>query len=206
MTTCEAGAREVTAFLGLGANLGDRAARLRWAVRELDQHPALRVVATASLYGSKPVGVTDQPDFLNTVVEVRTSLPPLDLLRYALELERRAGRVRTRRWGPRTLDIDLLWYDGRVIRHEPELVVPHPRVAERAFVLVPWAEIAPRVVVPGLGTVAELCRAVDRNGVWLEQARPWTEEGGQSGANGYDGDDGPAARGAREGESRRRCR
>lgn len=181
MRTAEAAGPEVTAFLGLGANVGDPAGQLRWAVRELDRHPDVRVAATASLYGSRPVGVTDQPDFLNTVVEVRTSLPPLDLLHYALELERRAGRVRTRRWGPRPLDIDLLWYDGRVIHDPPALVVPHPRLVERAFVLVPWAEIAPGTVVPGLGTVAELCAAVDRDGIWLERPRPWAGDGPEAG-------------------------
>lgn len=200
MATCKVGSAEATAFLGLGANIGDPLAQLRWAVRELDRHPAVRVVATASLYGSKPVGVTDQPDFLNTVVEVRTSLSPLDLLRNALDLERRAGRVRQRRWGPRPLDIDLLWYDGRVIRQEPELIVPHPRLAERAFVLVPWAEIAPGTVVPGLGTVAELCEAVEREGVWLDRPRPWVAEEGPAGPASPAGPAGPLATG--EGDRR----
>ena len=169
-------AAPVTAFLGLGANVGDPRAQLRWAVGQLARAPGVEVTGVASLYGSKPVGVTDQPDFLNTVVAVRTVLPPRDLLALGLELERRAGRVRLRRWGPRTLDIDLLWYDGRVIDQAPELIVPHPRLAERAFVLVPWAELAPATPVPGLGTVARLCAAVDRSGVWLvERAPGWLE-------------------------------
>ncbi|EKP95916.1 2-amino-4-hydroxy-6-hydroxymethyldihydropteridine diphosphokinase [Thermaerobacter subterraneus] len=162
----------VRAYLGLGANLGRPREQLRWAVAALAQEPGITVTGVASLYGSRPVGVTDQPDFLNTVVAVDTTLPPGQLLDRMLELERRAGRVRLRRWGPRTLDIDLLWYGGRVIHDPPRLIVPHPRAAERAFVLIPWAELAPGTVVPGHGRVADLCAAADPSGVWLEEPAP----------------------------------
>lgn len=174
-------AGEVLAFLGLGANVDRPRSNLSWAVRQLQRSDRLRVVAVASLYGSTPVGVTDQPDFLNTVVAVRTSLPADELLDLGLELESRAGRVRRQRWGPRPLDVDLLWYDGRVIQRPPRLEVPHPRLAERAFVLVPWAEIGPETWVPGRGTVAELAAAVDGTGVWLEETGAWwTRDGGDT--------------------------
>ena len=167
----------VRAFLGLGANLGDPRAQLRWSVAALDREPGIRVAGVASLYGSRPVGVTDQPDFLNTVVAVETVLSADELLDRLLELERRAGRVRLRRWGPRTLDLDLLWYGGAVIRRPPRLVVPHPRAAERAFVLVPWAELAPETVIPGHGPVADLLQTVDPSGVWLEEPAPqWWQQ------------------------------
>lgn len=167
----------VRAYVGLGANLGDRRAQLRWAVAALDRQAGVRVVGVASLYGSRPVGVVDQPDFLNSVVALDTVLPADRLLERLLELERQAGRVRLRRWGPRTLDLDLLWYAGRVIRRPPQLVVPHPRAAERAFVLVPWAELAPDTVIPGHGPVGRLAEAIDRSGVWLEEASPgWWQE------------------------------
>lgn len=170
----------VRAFLGLGANLGNPREQLRWAVAALDGEPGLAVAGVASLYGSRPVGVTDQPDFLNTVVAVDTTLSPAALLDRILDLERRAGRVRLRRWGPRTLDIDLLWYGGLVIHRPPRLVVPHPRAAERAFVLIPWAELAPGTVVPGHGTVAALRAAVDPSGVWLEEPAPRWWQGQES--------------------------
>ncbi|HEY8488507.1 MAG TPA: 2-amino-4-hydroxy-6-hydroxymethyldihydropteridine diphosphokinase [Thermaerobacter sp.] len=173
-------ARPVRAFLGLGANLGDPRAQLRWAVAALDREPGIAVKGVASLYGSRPVGVTDQPDFLNTVVAIDTTLPADRLLDRLLALEQQAGRVRVRRWGPRTLDIDLLWYGGQVIHRPPHLVVPHPRAAERAFVLIPWAELAPDTVLPGLGPVGALRAAVDPAGVWLEEPAPGWWQGQES--------------------------
>ena len=100
----------VTAYLGLGANIGNREAALRTALRGLHQPPALEVVRCSALYETAPVGVTDQPDFLNAVAEVRTTLPPQELLARVLQLEQQMGRARTRRWGPRVLDIDILLY------------------------------------------------------------------------------------------------
>ncbi len=131
-----------TAFIGLGANLGDRAGSLRDAVRRLAETPGLALGCVSSVYETAAVGVTDQPDFLNAVAEVQTSLTALDLLGVLLDIENKMGRVRTIRWGPRVIDLDLLLYGDAQIAL-PSLTVPHPRLAERAFVLVPLAEIAP---------------------------------------------------------------
>ena len=132
----------VTAFLGLGANLGERRLSLEKALRELHRPPELEVVRHSAFYETAPVGVVDQPDFLNAVAQIRTTLAPLELLARILQLEQHLGRVRTRRWGPRVLDIDVLLYGVQVL-DLPGLAVPHPRMAERAFVLQPLAEIAP---------------------------------------------------------------
>lgn len=138
-------------YVGLGANVGEPADNLRAAVRRLSR--AIDIVRVSSLYRSEPVGVRDQPFFLNAVVGGVTALAPQHLIALFLEIERALGRVRTVRMGPRTLDLDLLLYDDRVI-HEPGLEVPHPRMAERRFVLEPLAEIAPHVVHPSLGSSA----------------------------------------------------
>jgi len=137
-----------TAYLGLGSNLGDRLHHLAGAVQALNHELRVRVEKASSVYETKPVDVIDQPDFLNLVVEVKTSLSAHDLLACCLVIEADLGRVRTKRWGPRTVDIDVLWFDGQVI-NEPDLVVPHPRLLKRAFVLVPLAELAPALMVEG---------------------------------------------------------
>ncbi len=137
----------IIAYLGLGANLGDREAALEAALRGLDRPPEITVLRRSSLYETDPVGVTDQPSFLNAVVELRTTLAPPELLAHALRLERELGRVRTVRWGPRVIDIDLLLY-GEAAYAGPGLTVPHPRLAERGFALAPLAEIAPGVRFP----------------------------------------------------------
>lgn len=133
-------------FLGLGSNLGDRAGLLRGAVAGLGDE----VVAVSSLYETDPVGGPDQGSFLNLVVELRTAASARELLDRAQRLEAEAERVRTVRWGPRTLDVDVLWIDGETV-DDPDLVVPHPRMFERAFVLVPLAELAPDLVADVLG-------------------------------------------------------
>lgn len=145
-------------YVGLGANVGDPADNLRSAVRRLGR--AIDIVRVSSVYRSEPVGMRDQPFFLNAVVGGATPLAPRHLMAILLEIEQALGRVRTVRMGPRTLDLDLLLYDDRVI-HEPGLDVPHPRMTERRFVLEPLAEIAPHVVHPGLGSsAAELLAAL----------------------------------------------
>jgi 2-amino-4-hydroxy-6-hydroxymethyldihydropteridine diphosphokinase len=136
------------AYLGLGSNLGDRRQYLASALRGLVSDPAISLVAGSSIYESKPVGVVDQPDFLNLVVQIETSHLPLGLLAVCLRIEAGLGRERRERWGPRTVDLDLLNYDDVVLHDEP-LVLPHPRMHERSFVMTPLAEIAPELKVKG---------------------------------------------------------
>lgn len=144
------------AYIGLGANLGDREQTLRAAVRALGE--AGEVVAVSSLYETAPVGYLDQPPFLNAVVGLDTEETPRQLLDTLLRIEQEHGRVRTFRNAPRTLDMDILLYDDLVVT-EPDLVLPHPRLHERAFVLVPLAELAPGARHPRLGRpVRELLR------------------------------------------------
>jgi 2-amino-4-hydroxy-6-hydroxymethyldihydropteridine diphosphokinase len=137
-----------TAYLGLGANLGDRLANLQRAVDLLTGAPGVTVVRSSRVYETEPVGGPRQPDFLNAVLEVRTDLSPQDLLRACLDVEATMGRVRTERWGPRPIDVDVLTFDDRTI-DEPGLVVPHPRMHERGFVLVPLAELTADPTLPG---------------------------------------------------------
>jgi 2-amino-4-hydroxy-6-hydroxymethyldihydropteridine diphosphokinase len=132
----------VRAYLGIGANLGDRAAALQGAVDGLAAG-GLEVVAVSPVYETAPVGGPAQPDYLNAVVEVETAVSPRELLELAQRVENAAERVRLERWGPRTLDVDVLLV-GELTVDEPDLVVPHPRLAERAFVLVPLADLDPR--------------------------------------------------------------
>jgi len=148
----------VEAALGLGGNLGDPVAAFAHALMRLAQHPAIFGVRPSSIYRTAPWGKLDQPEFLNMAVMVETELPARALLDLCLDLEREGGRERRERWGPRTLDIDILTY-GREIIDEPGLQVPHPRIAERAFVLAPLAEIAPGLTVEGQG-VSQLLEAV----------------------------------------------
>jgi 2-amino-4-hydroxy-6-hydroxymethyldihydropteridine diphosphokinase len=130
-------------FVGLGSNLGDRRARLAEAVGSLDG-----VVAVSPVYETDPVGGPDQDDYLNLVVEIDTGLAPRELLGVCHRLEAAAGRVRAERWGPRALDVDILWIDGVVV-DEPDLQVPHPRLFDRRFVLAPLRDLAPDLVSIG---------------------------------------------------------
>jgi 2-amino-4-hydroxy-6-hydroxymethyldihydropteridine diphosphokinase len=145
-------------YLGLGSNLGDRAANLRLALAALP--PAVRVERVSSLYDTAPLLVTDQPRFHNLVCVGRTALDPLELLREVKRIERWVGRRPGQRYGPRVLDIDVLFYDDLVLE-TPELTVPHPRLEERAFVLAPLAELAPYLRHPRLGlAISQLLQAV----------------------------------------------
>jgi 2-amino-4-hydroxy-6-hydroxymethyldihydropteridine diphosphokinase len=148
----------VEAALGLGGNLGDPVVAFATALRRLETHHAVSLVRPSSVYRTAPWGKLDQPEFLNMAVLVETGLSARALLELCLSLEREGGRERRERWGPRTLDIDILTYGGQTI-DEPGLQVPHPRIAERAFVLAPLAEIAPGMMIGGR-SVANLLEAV----------------------------------------------
>jgi len=148
----------IDAFIGLGANLGDRAREIESAGAEIAALATTVLVARSALYASAPL---DAPggEYLNAVAHVRTALAPLELLRTLQAIESRHGRLRPFAGAPRTLDLDLLLY-GDIVLASDELTLPHPRLHERAFVLVPLAEIAPGLVVPGRGRVVDLCAAV----------------------------------------------
>ena len=148
------------AFVGLGANLGDRGHTIAEAVRLISEREGVRLVAVSSLRDTDPVGVVDQPRFLNGAALIETELDPRELLDALLAVEQELGRVRDRRWGPRTIDLDLLVY-GDVELDEPGLAVPHPRLHERRFALEPLAELDPGLVVPGRGSVEGLLARLD---------------------------------------------
>lgn len=161
------------AYLAIGSNLGDKRENMRTAVLMLEESRACRIVAYSSLYATKPVGIEDQPDFLNAVVGVDTALSPRELLKLCLEIEERMGRKRTIRWGPRVIDIDVLTYDDLDLS-EDDLAIPHPRMLERAFVLVPLAEIAPDLEVGKGLSAREAAAGVDRQGVALMEEGWWS--------------------------------
>ena len=148
------------AYVGLGANIGPREVTLLRAVDLLAAAEEVEVVEVSQLRETEPVGVVEQPRFLNGVVVVETSLSPRELLELLLGVERALGRVRTERWGPRTVDLDLLVFGDEIV-DEPGLRVPHPRLGERRFALEPLAELAPDLVIPGLGRVGEALAALD---------------------------------------------
>ncbi len=138
------------AFIGLGSNLGEREAMIRLALDDLARLPSTRLVRASSLYDTEPVGEVDQPNFLNAVAQIDTELTARQLLWNLQLIERRLGRVRTQRWGPRTIDLDLLLY-GNLVVEEPDLKVPHPELSQRSFVLVPLVELDPLLVHPVSG-------------------------------------------------------
>jgi 2-amino-4-hydroxy-6-hydroxymethyldihydropteridine diphosphokinase len=151
----------INAYIALGANLGDREANIRAALDRLDASEGIHVEKVSSLMENPAVGgPPNSPMFLNGAAEVRTTLSPRQLLRRLLEIERELGRERHRKWDPRTIDLDLLLYGNQVIE-EPELVVPHPRMLQRPFVLHPLAQIAPQLMHPTIGKrMEELLKAV----------------------------------------------
>ena len=150
--------------LSLGSNRGDRLAMLQGAVDSLADTPDLELLAVSTIYETDPVGGPEQPDYLNAVVVAEGPQSPRTLLERALAVEDAYDRVRDVRWGPRTLDVDLIAV-GELAVAEPDLQVPHPRAAERAFVLVPWLDADPAAVLPGVGPVAQLLAVVDTSGV-----------------------------------------
>lgn len=153
-----------TAYIALGSNLKEPQRQLQSGFAALARLPDTQLVAQSSLVRSAPVGYADQPDFINAVAAIRTALAPRGLLDALLAIERAHGRVREFPNAPRTLDLDIALYGEQII-HEPGLSIPHPRMHERAFVMVPLAEIAPDAIVPGRGRVRELLAGVDVNSV-----------------------------------------
>lgn len=168
------------AVLGLGANLGDRMAVLAGAITALARTEGVAVTAVSSLYETVPVGGPVQDDFLNIVAVVDTTLSPRQLLDVCQSIEAAFHRTREVRWGPRTLDIDIVAY-GDMINDDPDLTLPHPRAADRSFVCVPWVEVDPDAVLPGVGQVAGLAASNPSGDVvrWTPPS-PWpppTSEG-----------------------------
>jgi 2-amino-4-hydroxy-6-hydroxymethyldihydropteridine diphosphokinase len=159
-----ADALPVEVFVGVGANIEDPLAQVAQALMELGEIRHTRVTARSALYRTAPVGKLDQPDFINAVAKLESALAPRDLLDALFEIENRHGRRRSEKNAPRTLDLDLLLYGNDTI-DEMGLSLPHPRLHQRAFVLVPLAEIAPDTVVPGRGRVRDLVARIDRGGV-----------------------------------------
>lgn len=163
------------ALIAIGSNLGDRADHLRAARREIDALPDTRVAAASAVYETAPVGPGDQGPYLNAALRVETALPPRELLERLLAIEEGRGRDREgeRPWGPRTLDLDVLVYDDRLMEG-PALVLPHPRMHERAFVLRPVCDVAAEVAHPRRGrSMAELLADVDEAGVERLRSFEW---------------------------------
>lgn len=156
------------AILALGGNLGDRVDTIRRAVAQINAHPEISVKSQSGLYESYAMtssGIDKtEPNYLNGVIEVSTSLKPKKLLAALNEVENQFGRLRLERWAARTLDIDIITYGSELVETK-SLVIPHPRSHERAFVLVPWAELDPEAVLPGHGKVSDLAAAL-ANQVW----------------------------------------
>ena len=150
--------------LALGSNLGDRLEMLQGAVDALADTPELTVLAVSPVYETDPVGGPEQPDYFNVVVVAEGPHPPRTLLERALAIENAFDRIRDVRWGPRTLDVDVIAV-GDLVVDEPDLQVPHPRAAERAFVLVPWLDVDAAADLPGSGPVAALLERLDSTGV-----------------------------------------
>jgi 2-amino-4-hydroxy-6-hydroxymethyldihydropteridine diphosphokinase len=160
------------AFIGLGSNIADPSAQVERAMGAIDRLPQMRVLARSALYRSAPVGFLEQPDFINAVVKVETTLTPHDLLQSLLGLEQEQGRTREFQNAPRTLDLDVLLYDA-LQHHEHGLTVPHPQMHKRAFVLQPLLEIAPDCMIPGVGKARQaLLHCADQQLERLPQGYP----------------------------------
>jgi 2-amino-4-hydroxy-6-hydroxymethyldihydropteridine diphosphokinase len=154
------------AVLSIGSNLGERFDHLQTVVHKITQNEKISNVFTSSIYETKPVGGPEQGNFLNAVLVIETELSALELLQFAQQLEDEAGRIRDIRWGPRTLDVDILVF-GDEISNDEVLTLPHPRISERAFVIVPWLEIEPNAVIPGSAALSELEKSISKSDVQL---------------------------------------
>lgn len=152
------------AAIGIGSNMGDRLSFLQGAIDALNSATATQVHSVSPVFETDPVGGPDQADYLNAVVVIKTVLSPQQLLEVTQQIEADANRERNERWGPRTLDVDILAMDQELIDSE-KLILPHPRAHERAFVLVPWETLDPDFQIAGHGTVSELLSEVDSSGV-----------------------------------------
>ena len=158
----------ITVYIAVGSNLGDPIAQAQQAIESLKTLPHSRFVSASSLYSSTPMGPSNQPDYINAVVKIETTLEPLDLLDCTQKIELEQGRVRKEeRWGPRTLDLDIILYGNDTI-NLPRLTVPHYGMKEREFVLYPLQEIEPNLLLPDGSELGKLIESVDRNGlqVW----------------------------------------
>jgi 2-amino-4-hydroxy-6-hydroxymethyldihydropteridine diphosphokinase len=161
------------AYIGIGSNLGDRKAYLFGAVERLHQHHAVDVIRCSSIYETAPIGLKEQPDYLNMAIAVHSSLQPHELLNFMLAIEQSMGRVRDVRFGPRTIDLDLLMFGQEKLQTEL-LELPHPRIKERAFVLIPFLEIAGQSVnVETALLETALCEAEGKDDVHLWQRTNW---------------------------------
>ena len=162
-------------LIGLGGNLGDPLTAMREALRKIDDHKDCAILMVSSVWRTPPWGVTDQPDFLNACAKVSTSLSPRSFLEFCLKIEHDLKRVRDVRWGPRSIDIDILFFGDQVLQ-ERGLAIPHPRIAERAFVLVPLAEIAPDRVIDQF-TIADLASVSDKTDITQFEDSGWLSVG-----------------------------
>jgi 2-amino-4-hydroxy-6-hydroxymethyldihydropteridine diphosphokinase len=165
-----------TAYLSIGSNMGNREELLKKAIQSLAECPDIEIDKISSIYETDPVGVTDQPLFLNLAIKLKTSLSPRALLSKLHEVEEELERKRIRKWGPRTIDLDILLYNGVSIQTEV-LEIPHPRMLERAFVLIPLSEVAPDDIYPG-GSISlhqVLCEQRDKEGVRIWKKTDWED-------------------------------
>lgn len=160
------------AYISLGSNIGERSENLKGAIEKLEGHPEIKVVNHSSVYETDPVGYENQDQFLNMAIEVKTNLKPYELLEVCLEIEKELGRKRDIRWGPRTIDLDILLYNQENIKSE-KLTVPHPRMHERAFVIIPLLEIHPNIKLPTMESPLNISLEdiPDREGVRIWKRR-----------------------------------
>lgn len=153
-------------FLSVGSNLGNRFEFLQSAVDQLEKNSQVSNLKVSSVYETKPFGGPEQDDFLNAVIEIETQLSPNELLEFTQTIEKSANRIREVHWGPRTLDVDILDYEGTTLDSQ-DLILPHPRISQRAFVLIPWSELSPNTNVSGVGVISDLVKAISTQDVKL---------------------------------------